>query len=271
MIGKADSRFVGQDVTQLQSRFCIVDCRLQSQQQQLVIRDVKLQLAMILQQHDAWDLRLQALEKFAQDHGRLPRQLSALLHEKSLATWMQNLARLVKEKMLPAARMQKLLNSPCIKLRARIAKWLATETPFEQSLDELRQFVEVHHHMPRFRKTSSESETRLRNRIETLVNPLRTNHKRRLQILAALDPIVANWVRSQRAKKLKIRKSLWQRQFQRLLEFVKTNDRLPKRKDRENALYTWLCTQRLQLDRLPPELQAALANSHPRVASFLLA
>ena len=268
-IAQADSRFADKDMRLLQSRLWVTDCRLQQPiMQQLLARDVQYQLALILQQRDAFDLRLQAVEKFDQDHRRLPRQRSSQIEERTLAIWLQNLCTRQKRKMLSAQRMQKLLNSSSSRLRARAAKWLQRSVSFKEWLEELRQFVHAHNRMPDRRRDRSIAEQHLLQRAKNLVNPTNRNYERRLQLLEKIGPVPADWVKSRRMRRVRVDEARWNRQFDSLLEFVEANDRLPTQ-TLERFLYCWVGRQRRQLNYLPAELRAKLLDSHPVIAAFL--
>ena len=268
-IAQADSRFVNQDIRQLQSRLSVTDCRLQQPaMQQLLARDVLYQLASILQRRDAFDLRLQAVEKFDQDHGKLPRQQSKQLEERTLAVWLHNVGRTQKQQKLSAERVQKLLNSSCGRLRARAATWLEPDAYLKLWLEELRQFVRLHHRMPDNRKSRPRAEQRFAKSLSKVVNPTRKNYERRLQLAEKVGPIVADWVKSWRTRKLRVHKAQWNRQCDRLLRFVEVHGRLPQRSF-EQGLYSWLLNQRRQLNHLPDQLQAKLRDGHPVIAAFL--
>ncbi|CAE7249236.1 unnamed protein product [Symbiodinium sp. CCMP2456] len=267
-IAKADCRFAADDVRHLQSRFWVTDCRLQhSMMQQLLHRSVQYRLALILQQHDPWDLRLQEVEQFVLDHGRLPRETRAGPDERSLAIWLQHVGVNSKTQSLPAARMQKLLNSSCGRLVARVAKWLEPETSFERCLKQLRQFVRAHHRMP---KSTPKDGLDLTQILHSLVAPGQGVRERRLQLLEKEGPIVARWVVKMRRRELGIHKNTWMQRLQDLVEFVERHGKMPRSKPaEERAMYAWSCRQRRLLDDLPVELQTALFESHPAVASFL--
>ena len=269
-IAMADSRFAADDARHLQSRFWVTDCRLRHpMMQQLLDRSVQYRLALILQQYDSWDLRLQEAEQFVLGHGRLPRETTNDLDENSLAVWLQQVGVKVKKQLLPAARMQKLLNSSCGRLLARIAKWLDPETPFERCLKQLRQFVQAHHRMPKHSDKDHDENTLVR-KLSQLVARGQFDRERRLRLLDKEGPIVARWVMSQRTRKRAINENKWRNRFQILVEFVETHGRMPRaRCAEEKAVSAWSCRQRRQLDSLPAELQTALFDSHPVVASFL--
>ncbi|CAE7240286.1 unnamed protein product [Symbiodinium microadriaticum] len=268
-IAQADSRFADKDIRVLQSRLWVTDCRLQQPaMQQLLARDVLYQLALVLQQRDAFDLRLQAVEKFDQIDGRLPKQQAKQLEERTLGQWLHNVGYSQKQQMLSAERMHKLLNSSSSRLRARAAQWLAPSNFVKAWLEELQHFVREHDRMPDNRKGRSKAERRLIRSLLDIVNPANRNYERRLQLLEKVGPIVSDWVKSRRIRKLRVQKPQWSRQFDSLLDFVEVHARLPQAR-LEGALYSWLCKQRRQLDRLPAELQAKLRDGHPVIAAFL--
>eukprot|EP00439_Symbiodinium_sp_Y106_P081998 s585_g21.t1 len=201
-IARADSRFADKDIRLLQSRLCVMDCRVQQPtMQQPLTRDIQYQLALILQQRDAFDLRLQAVEKFDQDHGRLPRQASSQLEEITLGNWLRNLGYSQKQRTFSAEKMQKLLKSSCSRLRARAAKWLEPDASFKLWLMQLRQFVHAHGRMPSTSRENSRAEQHLRKDFLNLVNPANSNYQRS-------------------RRKLEVRRANWNRKFDRLLEFA---------------------------------------------------
>ena len=251
----------------------VTDCRLNREiSLHPLVRRMHYQLGLILQQRDPWDLRLKIVEQFAKKHGRLPRQFGTLLEERVLGIWLKNVRQAQRRLRLPAARMQKLLNSSCSSLRARAVRWLDTFTPFERATRELQQFVQVNDRMPRDTKASPAGERTLMRSLQTSVGASISDstRTRRLQLLAELGPVVAKWAKRQPTSKLRVQKTLWKQQLDKVIEFVTANHRLPlKRHDGQSAHYRWLSRQRRLLDRLPLELREALFNSHPIIASSL--
>ena len=270
-IAKADCRFAPGDIRHLLSRFWIADSRIQEpMMQQLLDRNVRCQLAAILQQQDLWELRLHAVEQFDGEHGRLPQESSLELEERTLALWLQQVGTRLRRQLLPAVRVQKLRDSSCGRLGSRVAKWLDPQTPAERCLKELRQFLQVHHRMPRYSKARPRDEFKLARQLAALVHPGHANRERLLQFLEKEGPIVAKWVRSIRAKAPAVDRGKWKQRLQELVEFVGAHGRMPRsRFVEERSAYSWSCLQRRQLDSLPTELRAELLSSHPAVASFL--
>ncbi|CAE7570386.1 unnamed protein product [Symbiodinium sp. CCMP2456] len=269
VIGNADSRFLATDTKHLQSRICVSDCQLQQGLSQLWGRSVQYQLALILQRRDPWELRLRAVEEFVQEHGILPREVTQMPAEKSLAHWLRQAGYYLKKRLLTAARMQKLLDSSCGKLRARVQKWLDPQTPFERFVKKLREFVRVHHRMPIDNRALSKEEYKLAQSQNQFLFPGRKDRERRLQILEKEGPIVAKWVASKRTGHPRLDMKKWRRKLQKLVEFLNMHGRLAQSGSSERPMYVWLHQQRHQLDRLPADLRAELLNSHPLVASFL--
>ena len=268
VIGKADSRFVGTDTKHLQSRIYVSDCQLQQGVSQLWGHSVQYQLALILQRRDPWELRLRAVEEFVQEHGILPREVTKMPQEKTLGTWLRQAGYLLKKRLLTAARMQKLLDSSCSKLQARVQKWLDPQTPFERFVKKLREFVRVHHRMPRDNRAAPKEEYDLAQSQNQFLIPGRKAREWRLQILEKEGPIVAKWVVSKRTQHPRLDMKKWRRKLQKLVEFLNTHGRMPQAGSIERPMYVWLHSQRKQLDRLPADLRAELLNSHAVVASF---
>ena len=275
-IAKADSRFAGANLKHLQSRLWVIDCRLrQPLSQKLLVSSVLYQLALILQQRDAWDLNLRAVEQYAsQNRGRLPRQQSPDLEERRLGCWLREVGALVGRQQLAAARVQKLCKSSCSSLRLRVAKWLDAETAFERCVKMLRQFVRLHGRMPVNLRTSGRREGNLIRSFEAFVARANRQREERLQDLENQGPIIAQWARSMRAREFRIPRKVWNRQFGRLIDFLERKDRLPTPtldNRKEYSLYVWLCKQRNHLEHLPSDFRDKLFDSHQAVACFLQA
>ena len=274
-IARADRRFAHADLKHLQSRLWVMDWRLQQPlSQKLLVRGVQHDLALILQQRDAWDLNLRAVEQFAQEHRRLPRQLSPDLEEMRLGSWLRDVGTKLRRQQLAAAREQKLLKSSCSSLRWRVAKWLDAETSFERCIKTVQQFVRLHGRMPKNIKSSAEQECRLAWNLLTFVARSNRQREQRLQVLENQGPILAQWARSVRARKFHFLATHWNRQFGRLVEFLETTKKLPAPRaapGRERSLYSWLSKQRACLDQLPSEFREKLLDSHQAVACFLQA
>ncbi|OLP82821.1 putative helicase [Symbiodinium microadriaticum] len=273
-IAQADSRFVKADFQHMQSRLWVTDCRLkQPVMQQLLVRDVQYQLALILQQRDPWELRLQAVERFDRAHGRLPREFGFLFGERTLGLWLQQTGFRVRRQLIPTPRMQKLLNTPRQRLQARVAKWLDPGTAFERLLKELRKFVELYQHMPRRSKLNSKAGYRLATNLQSFVRPDTKGREERLRLLEMECPIIAEWAKSRRSKKCQINHARWRMRLDMLIEHLTRTGSVSLSLEgtlaADKGLYHWLYRQRRRWDSLPLELRAELLDSHPEVASFL--
>ena len=198
--------------------------------------------------------------------------MSSQLEERTLGVWLHNVPYRQKNKMLSAERMQRLLNSSSSRLTARAVKWLDSHDlhpSFKAWLEELRQFVREHNRMPDNRKHRSRAEQRLMPKMRKFVNPSNCNYEMRLQLLEKEGPIVAGWVKSQRARNIvRVQEAQWNRQFDNLLDFVEVPGRLPQTR-LEGPSYDWLCRQQRLLNYLPAELRAKLLDSRPAIAAFL--
>ena len=352
-IARSDSRFAQKDARYLQSCLWATDCRLNREiSLHPLVRNLRYDLALILRQCDPWDVRLQAVEKFTMEYGRLPRQRSALPEESVLGVWLHNVGCVLRRQMLAATRMQKLLNSSCSSLRARAVDWLDPSTIFERRLgelerfvqehgrlprqqssvlssaspeavlgaflgrvgyllkrqslpaakvqkllnsscrtirartaqwldpdartgfdrrvEELQRFVQLHNRMPQWNKASADEDQLIRSLVQ-LVKPALASSTRtkRLQRLARLGPVVANWTKARQARKTVVHSRPWKQKLSKLNDFVQTHRRLPRRKHGESGLYSWLVRQRHLLVGLPSELQTALFDSHPAIVARL--
>ena len=116
-----------------------------------------LELAQILRQSDPGDARLQAVERFATEHDRLPKVGGPLPREHACATWLAVVGMSMKRQKLPAVKVQKLLNSSDI-LRTRVLRWLTPDMRFKLHCKDFKEFVRQHKRLP---KRSVQGEKRL--------------------------------------------------------------------------------------------------------------
>ncbi|CAE7745794.1 irc3 [Symbiodinium sp. CCMP2592] len=272
-IAKADSRFPNKDVKHLQSRLWVANCQLlQGVLPEVLVRSLQYSLALILQQHDPWEVRLREVDDFVQDHGRLPRESTDVLTEKALAVWLRTSGYRVRRHGLSAAKMQKLLNVSSPEFRARVARWLDPETRFQKFLKELREFVRAQRRMPiNKRKERVQGEYGLAQRLNGFVGFRRKDRERRLELLNKQGPLVEKWVASRRARKPpQVYERRWKPQLKKLVDFLDAHGRMPRSGHvSERAMCVWICRQRSNFDRLSTDLRAELVNSHSEVASFL--
>ena len=268
-IGQRDSRFLEQDAKQLQSRFFIADCRLRPDVCiHPLIQEMALELTQVLQQSDPWELRLQAVESFVSEHGRLPKRYGPLPREHALAVRLAHTGMSMKRRQLSAARVQKLLNSSDM-LRTRISKWLDPDMLFKLRCGELGEFVREHRRLPRRYRKSVQEEVRQHNFLAAALRRSR-NKTKRLQLLRQADPLVESYVTSMLKKGSSVRRKVWAQQLKKVVKFVEATGRIPKGRGKaEGAIYVWLHHQRTCFAGLPVDLRAKLLDSHPVIASFL--
>ena len=268
-IGQSDSRFLEQNVKQLQSRLFLTDCRLRPDVCiHPLIAEMALELTQVLRQRDPWELRLQAVERFVSEYGRLPRKHGLVPSEHAWSAWLANAGMSTKRKQLSAARVQKLLNSSDM-LRTRVLKWLDPDMLFKLRCRELGEFVRGHRRLPSKGKKRVEGEVR---QYYFMANALRRfrNNAKRLQLLRQADPLVEAHVTSNLKKRPRMKRKAWEQQLTKLVKSVAATGRIPRYREKEEpAMYMWLYHQRTCFDELPLDLKAKLVGSHPVIASYL--
>ena len=268
-ISRSDSRFTAQDAKQLQSRLWVTDCRLpQDLSIRHLLQEMALELAQILQQRDPWEVRLQAVERFVSEHGRLPKKYGLLPREHTWSVWLVHTGVFMRRRQLSAARVQKLLNSSDM-LRTRVSKWLDPDMLFKLRCRELGEFVRAHGQLPRKGKKRVEGGVRQYNFLAAALRRNKGNPKR-LQLLRQADPLVEAKVTSVLKKGFRMKRKVWAQQLKKLVKFVAATGRIPQDREKEGrAMYLWLYHQRTRFDWLPLDLKAKLLDSHPVIASYL--
>ena len=269
-ISRSDSRFTAQDAKQLQSRLWVTDCRLhQDLSIHPLIQELALELTQVLRQCDPWELRLQAVERFVSEHGRLPKVSGLLPREHTSAKWLAHTGTSMKRRQLSAARVQKLLNSSDM-LRTRVSKWLDPYMLFKLRCKELGEFVRGHRRLPRRDSKSVQGEARLYNFLSGALRRNKGNPKP-LQLLRQADPLVEAKVTSVLKKGFRINRNVWEQQLNQAVKFVQATGRIPQQhREKEGArIYIWLYHQRTHFDGLPLDLRAKLLDCHPVIASYL--
>ena len=268
-IGRFDSRLLCQDAKQLWSRLFVTDCRLnQDVSIHPLIREMALELAQILQQRDPWEARLQAVERFGAEHGRLPKVGGAWPREHVLAIWLADVGRSMKRQKLSAARVQRLLNASDL-LRTRVSQWLDPDKLFKLRCRELRDFVREHRRLPRRSKGSVHGEFQLSQWLASSLHRSRGDAKR-LQLLQKADPMVEAYVASALQRGLNVQRGAWGQQLKKLVKLVAATGRLPQhRKKEERTMSAWLNHQRRCFPGLAMDLQVKLCDSHPCIATYM--
>ena len=270
-IARSDCRYAEKDTEYLQSRLWFTDCRLNKEvSMHPLVRSMQDQLALILQRRDPWDVRLKAVEQFAKEHGRLPRQKSTYPGESVLGVWLHNIGYLQKRQELAATRMQKLLNSPCRSLRARVAKWLEPSTAFEKRLGELQWFVQEHGRLPRWQSSVPREEVlnRWLGRVGYLLRKQTLPAAKIQKLLNSSSMISARamqWLDSDT-------RATFEGRVEEVQRFVREHGRLPRRHSSmpgETVLGVWLGRVRGLHAKLQKLLNSSCSMIRARAAQWL--
>ena len=269
-IASADSRLSQQTLT---SRLRIVDARdsMSASTWAAISSDVFAQLTYVLQQEDPWEIRVQAVESFVSEHGILPVEKSSMMHEKWLGVWLRNVGVRVRKRILPAHRVQRLMNSTMHLLRARVWDWLGEDVVFQLRCNMLKDFVHQHGALPNLLKSSGE--TTAEQKLATFLVSLKKGSchvtKSRLKLLKELHPLVSKLVESWQGSPKIVIMSTWQQRASALKSFVQQAGRLPNFKlETEKQIYWWLCAQKYRFLMLPRTLQDQLLDI-PAVKEFV--
>jgi CRISPR/Cas system CMR subunit Cmr6 (Cas7 group RAMP superfamily) len=181
----------------------------------------------------SWDEQLAALREYVAAHNELPKQS----HER-LGSWISN-QRTNKNKL--TADKQAVLEA--------IPGWVwkthevTNMYSWDEQLATLREYVATNNKLP---KTTHE-------RLGAWISTQRHNKNKLTADKQAALEAVPGWVWKRR--EIRNRYS-WKKQLAALHEYVATNNELPKKS--HGRLGVWICTQRINKDRLTYEKKAAL-------------
>ena len=263
---RADYRLFGADVSH---RIQFIDCGLGREGElgyDAIIAEVSGRLSLILMRTDHWEIRLQQMETFVEQHGRLPARRAKDPFEISLAIWLNNHNSRKQEGALHQQRLQRLRNSSSPLIRNRALSWLNCGRKFwhSQRCQELKEYLDQHQSLPKRTGTGVEK------RLARFLAAQRTAKPEQQLRIQNLHPLLNNLVQSWHTAIVKILKTNWDAKFRSLSEFVYQKQRLPRSCENlgENRLYNWLCTQlsRLSLGRLPQKFARQLLNGHPLIS-----
>ncbi|CAE7913990.1 unnamed protein product, partial [Symbiodinium necroappetens] len=273
VLGEADSRLLAQP---LGARLWIADARTIKGETNLasIAKDVLPDLEVCLRQADHWQLRLEAVEDFVAENGRLPVQSSKKLQEKALGLWLCNVGYRVRQQHVDPGRVQKLLNCTSDLLRTRVREWLGQDVTFLKRCKMLKDFVQKHDRLPNStaRSTShADLERRLQNFLAGI--KLGSTHitPSRLKTLKELHPLVTSRIESWEgsADGIGVRSNYWHERRIQLMRFVEQAQRMPRVSVlKERPLNDWIGTQRRRFLLLPEVLQKQLLNNSV-VASYI--
>ncbi|CAE6933399.1 irc3 [Symbiodinium sp. CCMP2456] len=270
VIGQADSRLLQQGLT---SRLWIADARTARGSMSRIAKDVFSQVMLALQQKDPWELNLQATEAFVAKHGKLPAERGPRLQEALLGVWLRNVGVRLRKQSLHAYRVQRLQNSTCELLQARVQEWLGQDVIFRQRCTKLQDFVRRHGKLPSmagFPRSTNCMEYRLAYFLASMKKGATHLTPSRLKFLKELHPMISSKIESWQGNINCVTLSTWQMRCRHLARFVLQAGRLPSSKrPGETSLYWWMLSQRYRFLLLPLELQKQLSSSSPIVAAFV--
>ena len=272
LLVQADSRLVGSSVGH---RIQLVDCRITAEGQELdsLTEAAYRRLTAILQQRDPWEERLQSLEAFVEENGRLPLRRPGL-NEKRLGDWLSTQQARLRAGLLLEHRWRRLMNSSSPLIQQRVQAWPLNlqDGKFKRWCLELKAFVEMNGELPRLTKKARSSQShRLAAWLSSLKDRGGWTPPYRREILESLHPLVAELVAKWDTTPTRIDLRAWQRMFQRLVNWVQAKGHLPgfssTSSDKELNLYNWLNRNLLRPQRMPQELVEQLLDSHPLIAA----
>ena len=267
LLVQADSRLVGSSVGH---RIQLVDCRMTVDGQELdsLTEEVYRRLTAILCQSDPWEERLQSLEAFVEEKGRL--LLRSVRDEKRFACWLSNQRALAG--LLLENRWRRLVNSSSVLIRQRVQGWPLNRqnSKFKRRCLEMKAYIETNGELPRLtKKTPNTQSHRLANWLKGLVTTGGWTKPDRRTMLESLHPLVAELVGKWRATTTRINIPKWQQRLHELVTSVEAKGHLPSlcSTSSDERLYEWLRRNLRRLGRLPQELVKQLHDSHPLLAA----
>lgn len=264
---RADDRLFGADV---RHRIQVIDCRLGREGElgeDAIVVEVYGRLSVILMKTDPynpWEIRLQQLEEFVEQKGRLPQRRVRDAFERSLAEWLNNQNKR-KQGALQQQRLRRLCNASASPLiRSRVLVWLkgGRKSRFLEMCQKLKEHLDQHQARPTWAGTGEEKQ------LASFVSQQRHAKPEQQLHLRNLHPLLDNLVQSWQAASLKIVERKWAAKFRSLSEFVSQKQRLPRscENNGENRLYRWLHRQLRSLSQLPHKFARQLLDEHPLIA-----
>ena len=271
VIGEADSRLLAQP---LGARLWIADARTIKGETNLasIAKDVLPQLEVCLRQADYWELRLEALENFVAENGRLPVQNSQKMEERVIGLWLRNVGSRIRPQLMDPRRVQKLLNSTSELLRTRVQEWLGQDVTFLKRCKALNDFVQKHDRLPN-QTARLTRHADLEHRLQCFLAGFQKGATHatpgRLKTLKELHPLVTSRIESWESGADGIHSRSWHERWIQLTRFVEQAQRLPRSSVlKERPLNCWIAKQRRRFLLLPEMLQKQLLNNS-LVASYI--
>ncbi|CAE7504032.1 IRC3 [Symbiodinium necroappetens] len=269
----------------LRFRLSFVDCRSSRSGNALLLARSELlhTLVGLIDGDDRWESRVQELEGFVRQHGRLPtiRDMKEGMPQRSLFTWVKNTGRLVTKGRLPPDRYQRLLNSSLVPIRTRALAWKDPGFRFRRHCERLRDFVEKFQTVPKSGRAAYDVEgkylacwlhgQRRTVKLGLLRSGTRSDACLRRESIAAVHPLVADYVQSWDTPLLLRPRRDAMKKWSELVTYVKAKGRLPRshRDLLQNRLYQRLVRLKERWTWLAEKEQHAVLKSHRLIAEFL--
>ena len=281
MLVRADHRLFGKNE---RHRIQIVDCRESVVEGELElgkeiwIEEIYARLSAILLQKDPWNLRLQELEEYVRDTGKLPRQEDTDATARSLGSWLRDQGIQFRKGRLQPQQVQNLMASPSSLIRERAKKWVSRGygSVFLNRCQELGGFILTQKRLPiKSRKQAGTEEYKLASWLRGMRGVERSNSRNYYwNVLRGLHPLVCKLLDQWEIAPHKIQPRRWERQFGQLQTFVLQHQRLPApvaETEGEIRAYRWLRLQRIRLTKggLPGDFHSRLCNLQPLIAQTL--
>ena len=273
VIAMADSRLHDKS---LSSRLRIVDVRQGRPTASLlpIATDVLTQLSLVLAQGNPWEARLQAVEEFVAEQGRLPVERGPSVRESLLGCWLRNVGVRLRQKVLSTYRVQRFMNSTSPLVRARAWDWLGQDVVFRKRCDMLREYIHENGALPNLSRNTCSTHTEQQLGLFLLRLKKGSFHVTlsRLQFLKGLHPYVRDLLESWEGNPDIVMMSTWRLRISELKSAVKQSGRLPSPMvPAEKSIYWWLSAQKYRFLMLPAALQQQLTSIDPDVAAFVQA
>ena len=271
---RADHRLVGENAG---DRIQVADCTLADAGASMMegwTAEIYNRLSAILSREDYWEFRLESLEAFVEEHGRLPRrQCESPHYERSLGLWLNGQCAAFRQQRLPLHRFQKLLaSSPLIRRRAKGWQTGDTDGLFEESCNRLREYVQLHHRLPDFASHRvGSSSWKLAKWVARVQRGSIRIDAGRMKLLQEVHPLV-----NTELQKWQDTPQLWQFRWERKLgqlsQFVLATGCIPKSGEKhEKSAYDWLRIQcrKLLAGYMSDDMVQRLRDAHPLVAEYI--
>ena len=271
---RADQRLVGENAG---DRIQVADCTLADAGASIMegwTAEIYNRLFAILAREDYWEFRLESLEAFVEENGRLPRRQRKSPHyERSLGLWLNGQCAAFRQQRLPLYRFQKLLaSSPLIRRRAKGWQTGDTDGLFEESCNRLREYVQLHHRLPDFASHRvGSSSWKLAKWVARVQRGSIRIDAGRMKLLQEVHPLV-----NTELQKWQDTPQLWQFRWERKLgqlsQFVLATGCIPKSgKKHEKSAYDWLRIQcrKLLAGYMSDDMVQRLRDAHPLVAEYI--